>query len=539
MTDKKPTADEISLFFKKTFRQIKTTRIKNFKQLEKLADKIATGKTIHGARVFNKVYQTARLAQQIIQTTCWRDRQIEKKHLKTVEKAVKTLSRKKISLYKMWLASGSGNQQKIWEIIFTKKGTPLALTGVIMMEPSYTAPKRKIDGYYFAVPELGEILAKTQPLILLNADTTGFTWVFVGGSDYPGEIYKPICRAHNGWVYDLDGFEIHGAAYLANYINISGQAERTLVVISGLSLHGKSALSSKDGLQPAFLVGESTLKEVQFLGLHDDYIAFLPLDTQKKWEVFSYAPYGLFPATHGEKPDSPLIANNRTALFSTFVDKDGTPDFTKEINNTVNQRAASPIDTLEVFRRGKRVVRDFEKVVVIILTRNNFCPSGVIFRSPVDFAYSYAGVVVQKTDAIAGDFPPVYYNFACTDFDVVERPFYLRRLVESFANFGRPLTLAMINTGVPGPEESMRVRDAIASGYAKTEFDKNLGIEVVHKVPGFDKLYLPWKQGKYSYKETVNSWKKQQKERRNFMKKEGNCDPKKLEKLIGRPKALV
>lgn len=537
------TPDEISLLFKKSWSQLKTQPIKNSKQLEKLADKVSTGRTTHGARLFNKVFQTARLPQQTFHSTPWRDKQINEKHLEIFNRVIKALNKRKVPLYKIWLCSGSGSQEKFWEVIFTEKGVPLALTAVIMMKPLYKKPSenKKINGLYLAVPEISQILHdQKEPLILFNIATSGLATVFVGGSDYPGEVYKPICKAHNGWVYDLDGFEIHGAGYTANYINPRGQAKQTLVVISGLSLHGKTALSSLDGTQPAFLAGESTLKEVQFLGIHDDYLAFLPLDIQRKsWEVFTYAPQGLFPAIYGEKEDASLVADPRTILFSVWTDKKGKADFTKKMNDTVNQRSASPIDTLEVFKRGKRVVRNFEKIVIVILTRNNFCPAAIIFKNPIDFAYSYAGVVVQKTDAIAGDFPDIYYNFACTDFDVVKRHQYLYRLVETFNNFGPPLVLAMMNTGAPKLEESMRIRDAIASGYAKTKFDQNLGVEIVNQVPGFEKPYLPWQQGDFSYKETVNQWKKQQKERRKFMKTKGRCDPKKLLDLIGKPKALV
>ena len=537
------TTDEISLIFKKSCQKIKTQSIKNFKQLEVLADKVSTGRTSRGARLFNKVFQTARVPQQTFHSTPWRDKQINEKHLKVLNRVIKALNKNKLPLYKMWLCSGSGSQEKFWEVVFTKKGTPLALAAAIMMKPLYKKPSqdKKINGLYFAVPEITQILNnQKEPLILFNVATSGFATVFVGGSDYPGEIYKPICKAHNGWVHDLDGFEVHSAGYITNYINPQGQAKRTLVIISGLSLHGKTSLSSLDGIQPAFLAGESSLKEVQFLGIHDDYLAFLPLDIQRKsWEVFTYAPQGLFPAVHGEKEDSSLIADPRVALYSVWTDKKGRADFSKEMNNSVNQRAASPIDTLEVFRRGKRVVRNFEKVVMIILTRNNFCPSAIIFKSPVDFAYSYAGVVVQKTDAVSGNFPDIYYNFACTDFDVVKRYQYLYRLVETFNNFGPSLVLAMMNTGAPKLEESIRVRDAIASGYAKTKFDKNLKVDIVNQIPGFKKPYLPWQQGGFSYQETVSQWKKQQKERRKFMKTKGRCDPKKLLGLIGKPKALV
>ncbi|MFC1710969.1 hypothetical protein ACFLZ1_00085 [Patescibacteria group bacterium] len=540
--------NEISQFFEKYFNSLKAKPLKNLKELENLADKIATNKTKYGARVFNKVYQTARRVQETFHSTPWRDKQITADHLKVVKATSQALKSKKIPLYKMWVRSGSGNQTKIWELIFTKKGAPLALTAAIMMEPIFENPKKqglKINGKYLAVPELVDIVdSQDSPLVLVEVGNDNIAYIWVGGSDYPGEIYKPICKAHNGWVYDSSGFEIHGAAYVADYLNKKAKKEKVLVVISGLSLHGKSALSTSNGVEPGYFENITKNQEVVFHGIHDDYVAFLPLNKQKsRWEVFSYAPQGLFPACHGDAADSPLTANDKTALFSVYIGKDGTPDFSKEVNQSVNQRAASPINTLEVFRNGERQVKDFDRVALFILTRSNFCPSGVIFKNAQDFAWSYAGVVVQKTDAIAGNFPDIYYNFACTDFDVVQRHKYLERLVKTFSNFSKPITLAMINTGAPGPEESMRVRDAIASGWYEADFDKKLGVEVLTHAPGFKNLYFPWKQGKFSYNQVVKAWQQQQQERRDFManrvERKGNCDPKKLAKLIGKPQALV
>jgi hypothetical protein len=555
MASSKPLSlDEVSSFFAKfvsclnSSKKIKLISLKDFNHLNKLADQVASGKTKYGARVFNKVYQTARRPQQTFHTTPWRDKQITKSHLKVVEKVLEKLKKTKTPLFTFWLRSGSGNQAKIWQVITTKKGIPLSLTAGIMMEPLFEDPQKQglvIDGWYFAVPELLEFLKdQDEPLILFNVtkDRKAYSWI--GGSDYPGEVYKPICKAHNGWVYDQGGFEIHSSAYTADYENKKGREEKVLVVVSGLSLHGKSALSTVNGVQPGFFEGFTKNSEVFFSGIHDDYIALLPLDKQKKrWEVFCHAPYGLFPACHGEKPDNPLTSNKKAALYSVYTDEKGNPDFTKEINQSINQRAASPIDSLEVFRQGERQVKDFDRLVVFILTRNNFCPSAIIFKNPVDFSWSYAGVVVQKTDAVEGDFPDIYYNFACTDFDVVKREKYLERLTKTFQDFSKPVTLAMLNTGAPGPEESMRVRDAIAANWYEADEDKNLGVDVITKAPGFKKLYYPWKQGGYSYKQTVKAWEKQKQERRDFMankqERKGHCSPKKLEKLIGKPQALV
>lgn len=539
--------EKVNLFFQKYFKSLKAEIITSFDRLDKFAEELCSSKTIYGAKVFNKVYQTSRLPQQSFDSTYWRDKQITRQHLEICQKAKEMLLKKKIPLYSFWLRSGSGNQSKIWQLFFTKKGVPLVLAGAIMMEPIFDNPQKKglvINGYYFAVPELLELLPNASPLILFNAFKNKPIFIWIGGSDYPGEIYKPICKAHNGWVYDSGGFEIHAAAYTANYINKKAQKEKTLVIISGLSLHGKSALSTTNGVQPAFYEGLTNEQEVFFEGIHDDYIAFLPLNKQKTcWEVFAYAPYGLFPACKGEKPDNPLIANKRTALYSVYIDKNGTPDFNKQINQTDNQRAAAPIDNLEVFRQGQRQVKDFKRLVIIILTRNNFCPSAIIFKSPVDFAWSYAGVVVQKTNAIKGDFPEIYYNFCCTDFDVIPRHLYLQRLVKTLKNIPQSVTLAMINTGAPQVEESMKVRDAIAANWYQATLDKKLGVEVVTYVPGFKKLYYPWEQGGYTYDQVIKEWQTQQKERRDFMANKteikGNCDPKKLERLIGKPHALV
>lgn len=540
--------DDVSAFFKKYFESIKTKPLASFKQLEKLCDRVATGKTKYGARVFNKVYQTARRPQEAFHSTVWRDRQITSNHLEVVQATDLALKNKKIPLYTFWVRSGSGNQARIWQLIFSRKGSPLALTAAIMMEPLFEDPKDlglKLAGIYFAVPELMEIVKKQgDPLILFNVGKDRFCNVWVGGSDYPGEIYKPICKAHNGWVYDQGGFEIHGAGFVAEYLNKKAEKEKVLVIVSGLSLHGKSALSTSNGVEPGYFEDFTEKQEVVFHGIHDDYVAFLPLDKEKsRWEVFAYASQGLFPACHGDPSDNPLTANDQAALYSVYLDKDGIPNFNKEINQTVNQRAASPIDSLQVFRNGERQVKDFDRAVLIILTRNNFCPSGIIFRNPVDFAYSYGGVVVQKTDAISGDFPDVYYNFGCTDFDVVPREKYLSRIVKTLRNFSVPVTLAMLNTGAPEPEESMRVRDAIAAGWTQTEFDKKLGVEVITYVPGFKKLYYPWKQGGYAYNQVVKEWRQQRNERRDFManrqERKGDCNPRKLQKLIGRPRALV
>lgn len=540
--------DKVSKFFTKYFKALKPKPLTGLSQLHALADKVASSKTKDGAWVFNRVYQTARQPQEIFRSTVWRDKEITKDHLKTVKKVTQKLLTKKIKLYTFWIRSGSGNQTKIWQLIFSQKGAPLVLTASIMMEPLFKNPASfglKIEGIYFGVPEIIKLIdSKFNTLILLNVGKDRLCNVWAGGTDYPGEIYKPICQAHNGWVYDSNGFEIHGAAFIADYLNKKAKKEKTLVVITGLSLHGKSALSTTNGVQPGYFEDFTRQQEVIFKGIHDDYVAFLPLNKQKtRWEIFCHVPYGLFPACHGEKSDSPLVANNRTALFSVFVNKKGVPDFNQNMNNTNNQRAASPIDTLEVFRNGDRQVKNFDKVVIFILTRNNFCPSGIIFHNPIDFAWSYAGVVVQKTDAIKGDFPAVYYNFGCTDFDVVPRHKYLERIVKAFSNFSVPVTLAMLNTGAPGPEESMRVRDAIASGWHESDLDKKLGVEVVTKVPGFKDLYLPWKQGGYSYKKVVDAWQKQRKKRRQFMMdtkiQKTICSPEKLAKLIGKPKALV
>ncbi len=548
MEDKPLALKKITGFMEDFFSSLKTKQIRNWDHLSRLSDQVATGKTRYGAKVFNKVYQNSRRPQQSFHTTPWRDKQISAQHLKVVTAVKQKLQQTKLALYTFWLRSGSGNQTKIWQVTVTKKGMPLALTAAIMMEPLFEDPQEqglKVSGYYFAIPELVEFLEdQDEPLLLFHVseDRQAYTWI--GGSDYPGEIYKPICKAHNGWVYDSGGFEIHSAAYTASYLNPKGKKEKVLAVISGLSLHGKSSLSTSNGVEPGFFEGFTRDSEVFFEGIHDDYVAFLPLDKQKKhWEVFCHAPYGLFPACHGEKSDNPLTSNDRAALFSVFVDKQGNPDFTKEINQTINQRAAAPIDSLEVFRNGERQVKDFDRVVIFILTRNNFCPSAIIFKDAVDFAWSYGGVVVQKTDAVTGDFPDIYYNFACTDFDVVLREKYLERLVKTLQNFSKPVTLAMINTGAPGPEESMRVRDAIASGWYEADEDKKLGVEVITKVPGFKDLYYPWKQGGYKYEQVVEAWKQQQEQRRLFMankqERKGHCCPEKLAQLIGKPQALV
>ena len=548
MSNKFLSPDKVSLFFKKYFHSVKAKPLLNLGQLEKLCDKVSTGKTKYGARVFNKVYQTARRPQETFHSTIWRDKDISTNHLKIVEKTKLVLKNKNIALYTFWIRSGSGNQTKIWKLIFTEKGAPLALTAAIMMEPIFKDPNKTglmINGFYFAVPELMEIVEEqSNPLILFNVGKDGLAYTWVGGSDYPGEIYKPICKGHNGWVYNDGGFEIHGSAYIAEYLNKKADKEKVLVIISGLSLHGKSTLSTLNGIEPGSFEGFTEKQEVVFHGIHDDYIAFLPLDKKRsRWEVFAYAPFGLLPACHGDPADSPLTANNKTALYNVYVDKNGIPDFNKEINQTINQRAAASIDSVEVFRNGKREVKDFDRVVFIILTKNNFCPSGIIFKNPVDFTWSYGGVVVQKTDAVIGNFPDIYYNFACTDFDVVPRPKYLARIANVFKNFSLPTTLAMMNTGIPKPEESMRVRDAIAAGWYQASFDNKLGVEVITSVPGFKHLYSPWEQGGYQYNKVVKKWQQQQKERRNFMankqERKGNCDPKVLEKLIGRPRALV
>lgn len=544
--NKKVGVNKVSSFFKKYFSSIQAKPLKNKLQLEKLCDKLISGRTKYGARVFNNVYQTARCPQQTFHSTIWRDNKINLEHLETVKKTTSILKEKKIPFYTFWLRSGSGSQTKLWQLIFTLKGVPLALTGSIMMEPVFKNPQAsglKINGIYFAAPELMEINKDQKtPLILFNVGKNRFANVWVGGSDYPGEIYKPICKAHNGWVYDLGGFEMHSSAYAADYLNKKGKKEKSLVIISGLSLHGKSTLSTSNGVEPGYFEGFTDKQEVDFYGIHDDYVAFLPLDKKKsRWEIFAYAAQGLFPACHGDPADNPLTSNNRAALYNVYLDKNNVPDFNKRINNSINQRAASPIDSLAVFRRGQRQLKDFDKLVIIILTKNNFCPSGIVFKNPVDFVWSYGGVVVQKTDAVIGDFPDIYYNFACTDFDVVPREKYLARIVKVLKNFSKPVTLAMLNTGAPGPEESMRVRDALVSGWYQGEMDKKLGVEVINYVPGVKKLYFPWKQGGYSYQKTVKEWKKQQQERKDFManKKKGNCNPVILKRLIGKPSALV
>ncbi len=97
--DKVLDTDKVSQFFKKTFYKLSAKAIKNYQDLEKIADKVATVKTKYGARVFNKVYRTGRIPQQIFHSTVWRDQKITAQHLQTVKRAHDTIKKKKIPLF--------------------------------------------------------------------------------------------------------------------------------------------------------------------------------------------------------------------------------------------------------------------------------------------------------------------------------------------------------------------------------------------------------------------------------------------------------
>jgi hypothetical protein len=358
-------------------------------------------------------------------------------------------------------------------------------------------------------------------------------FIFVGGTTYPGDVYKPICKYLNARVYAHGGVEIHAAGILISWDDPNSNERRTkILIISGLSRHGKTTLSMSD------ISDKQKQKFAQKLGtdvkklnlemklLHDDYLYLKPIKNGK-FEIGVYAPNGIFPATHGEDWDNPITSREDVLIFNTVIE-DRKPNFNKsypfenkltgEAAETKNQRAAAPIRgcfEVEVYDKGQ--VTNFDSLDYVTLTRDPAAPSAIKWKSFADALVYAAGLVVAPTDAVVERADDFYLNYMCTDFDVAPRgPFVgkMNSLFKQMRNSGIEVNCYTINTGEPEKSESLEVRDSIIFDSAQWKFAEDLGFDYIVGAVNRSNLYLPWdEQDSESF---VDRWENMRNRRRTF-----------------------
>lgn len=328
--------DEVSDSFDRVFAELekRALSVRNMDHLLEIAKPFVTTWTNHNAAVYNRERYPARIKEQARHTTPLRDVEITGEDLRNMETALKELPKgTPHDIYKMYVLAGSGSEEHWFEMYFTPEGVKLAQTVAIMMRASFEKPEgAKIDGRYFAMPEYQEVTGSSEPIELIHMGSDEKANIFVGGTTYPGEVYKPICKMLNAWVYLHGGVEIHGAGVLVEYPDPETKKQRRkMVVISGLSLHGKTTLSVADlsdeqkGLLADNLGIDVKDLQVKTSILHDDYVFVKPTD--EGIEIGVYAPNGIFPAMFREEPDCRIAENSGTILFNTHIEQDDTPNF--------------------------------------------------------------------------------------------------------------------------------------------------------------------------------------------------------------------
>lgn len=501
----------IEVCFDRTFTALekRARPVTSPEHLNQIAEEWVTTKTKDGVAVYNQEKYPARIKKHTRHTTPLRDVEITSRDLHNMESALADLS-EDTPIYKTYVKAGTGSEEHWFEMYFTPEGAKLAQVVEIMMEASFEKPEGKeIEGRYFAMPEYQEVTSNEEPMELIYMNDEEKVNIFVGGTTYPGDIYKPICKAMNAWVYRHGGAEIHAAGVLVEHDDpVTGDQKRKLAIISGLSLHGKTTLSVADLSQTqkkllAKQLGVS-VAELKVKLLHDDYL-FLKVRKDGKVEIGCYAPNGIFPAMFGEDPEGLIAKNPKTLLFNTVIDLDGRPNFEEpfpfvtregQIKPTKNLRAAAPLKgsfPIDIVEGG--VVLDPTDVIYITLTRDPTAPSAIRWKTDDDALIYAAGLVVAPTDAVVERAADFYLNYMSTDFDVAERSRLLKRLANLFQSIreaGINVSCYTINTGEPDKEESLAVRDAIIMGNADWEESSELGIEFITAAPKALSLYRPW-----------------------------------------------
>lgn len=537
------------------FLEQKARLVTSQKQLDEIAQSFVTCTTKDEVVVYNNERYPARIKKHTRHTTPLRDVEITNADLENMKTALVKLP-ENTPIYKMYVKAGAGTEQHWFELYFTPEGSKLAQVAAIMMNASFEKPDGvEIDGRYFAMPEYQDITGNQNPLELIYMNDEGKTNIFVGGTTYPGDIYKPICKAMNAWVYMHGGVEIHAGAVVLSYKDpASGERKKKVQIISGLSLHGKTTLATAklmDVLKQQFVQRLDTSVErleLKYELLHDDYV-FLKVDDSGLVEIGSYAPNGIFPAMFGEDAEGLIATNPKTILFNTFIETDGRPNFKAafpfvpregETKPTKNLRAAAPIEALgmEVVKHG--FVVDTTDISIINLTRDPDAPSVCKWQNPDDVIKYWAGLVVVPTDATVEKAGGSYLNYMCTDFDVAPRGPYMARLKHLWQKIeaaGKQIAGYTVNTGAPEKEESVAAVQSILLGLMPDHnlvSHDQLGILYAQDIPALPFApYIPWQI--YPEVDFVGKWRKRQKQREEFFK-ERQID---LEKAGLTPTSLV
>lgn len=522
--------------FRDLFKKVKerSVLIKNGDELQKIAEPWITTRTKHDTAVYNEERYYARIKSNTKHTTFLRDVEITDDDLSNMTQSFELLS-KDVPIYRVYVKAGSGSEQVWIEMFFTPEGVKLAQVAAIMMEISFEEPKEEIKGRFFAMPEYQDILDSEDPLELIFIPDPDEAWFFVGGTTYPGDIYKPVCKYMNARIYAHGGAEIHGAGVVFSYNDPeTSERKRKVVIISGLSLHGKSTLSMSD-------IGEYQKKwfakklntdvdslDMEIKLLHDDYV-FVKPSNNGNYEVGVYAPNGIFPAMIDADPDNPITGRPDAILFNSPIEGD-TPDFTRhfkftnkrtgEVSEVQNPRAAAPIKgSFEVDTWDNSVIDEFDSFYYITLTRDPAAPSSIRWKTFSDALKYAAGLVVAPTDAVVDKADDFYLNYMCTDFDVAPRAQFLARmnnLLKSMQRSGIDVECYTINTGPPEKKESLAVRDSIILNAGKWKQHSDLGIDYLEEALGFRDVYRPWEID--CDKDWTVTWKEMRDRRQEFFK---------------------
>jgi hypothetical protein len=526
--------DEIKSSFKELFKQIESRAklVRDADHLKELAKSWVTHHTKYGTSVYDDERYFARIKSDTRHTTFLRDVEISLQDVELMKTSFDKLN-KDVPIYKAYVKVGTGSEQVWAEMYFTPEGVKLAQVAEIMMEISFEAPKEELALHYFAMPEYQDVLDSDKPLELVFVPNPDEAWVFVGGTTYPGDIYKPFCKYMNARVFAHGGAEIHGAGVVFCYDDPkSGDRVQKLLVISGLSLHGKTTLGVAEISTQAktwFASQMDTTPKKLNLSiqlLHDDYIFVKPLKNSK-FEVGVYAPNGIFPAMINDDPDNKVTSREDALLFNSVI-KGNLPDFTQKfefkdkrsgkITKVQNPRAAAPLKgSFEVGIWEDGVITEFDDFYYITLTRDPAAPSAIKWEKFDDAIKYAAGLVVAPTDAVVDRADDFYLNYMCTDFDVAPRGPFLKRMKALFDNMqdkGINVSCYTINTGAPEKMESLSVRDTILLSGGQWVHNKKLGFYYMKESILYSDLYIPWEEN--SKKDWVAVWKEMQERRKEF-----------------------
>jgi len=546
--------DKYKSAFDAVFEKIdtKATLIKDLDHLNRIAAAWVTTKTKYGTSVYNNERYFARIKKYTKHTTFLRDDQITTTDLENVTKCVNKIP-SDTEIYKLYILAGSGSQKQWIEMFFTPEGVKLAQVAEIMMKASFDKPKAEVTCKFLAVPEYQDLLGEQEPLELVYIPDKDNSYIFVGGTTYPGDVYKPLCKVLNAKVFANGGIEIHGAGISAHLGNsITDKTKENLIIISGLSLHGKTTLSvanisDKQKMETAEKLGvEHSELKIELKLLHDDYLYLMP--GKNGCEIGVYAPNGIFPAMHKNKSDNLITSKPEAILFNTNINDDGTPDFesdylyknrySEEEKRTTNQRAAAPIRgsfQMPIVKSGR--IQNPNEIVFITLTRDPAAPSAIRWQNIEDAVVYSAGLVVAPTDAVIDRVDGLYLNYMCTDFDVAPRTEFVKKMIEIFVNLkksGTTIRCYTINTGKPDKEESLAVRDAIICDDGEWKSNTDLGIDYIARCAGYESPYIPWETNPEV--NWTKRWEETKRKRRDFFKtigvELGNSITKKLRALI-------